>query len=517
MTLRGDDRAVTVQVGTILLFAALIVSMSIYQSAAVPEQNERVEYEHGQRVQSDMLELRNAILRTGATGAGRPTAVELGTRYPVRMVFVNPPPATGTLRTVPLGDLVVSNAVALDAETGDYWTGASREFPTSALVYEPDYREYGGAPATIYENSLLYNRFDNGANITLADQRVVDGRRITLVTLDGPLSRSGTGPFSVDPRSLSPSATEYRTVSLRNASGGPVSITIPTRLSETAWRELLADELDGGGADPDAYVAGFEYREESGPNAVTLTFEAGESYELRLAKVGVGDGANAEGAHYVVDVEGDDRTIDEGEPVTLVAEVRDRYDNPVGGVALTAQVTAGNGSLVRTSATTDGSGRASFRYQSGAVSGDEDATVNVSFGAGDAERAHVVFDLHVENDGSGDGSTGGGDGTNAPVREQFDIADTSNTNHAKYGIGWSISDPDGDLSEVTVELVDSSGTVVDSSTTDFTRADYRSGNAYLQRKDGAGSTYTIRLTARDAAGHAVTWTKSDTANGQDPA
>lgn len=72
MTFRDDDRAVTVQVGTVLLFASLVVAMSLYQATVVPNQNHSVEFRHNQEVKGELLDLRNAVVRTGRRGPASP-------------------------------------------------------------------------------------------------------------------------------------------------------------------------------------------------------------------------------------------------------------------------------------------------------------------------------------------------------------------------------------------------------------------------------------------------------------
>ncbi|ESS06155.1 MAG: hypothetical protein A07HB70_01704 [uncultured archaeon A07HB70] len=89
--LAEDRRGVTVQIGAILLFGVLIVALSTYQAVAVPAENEQVEFNHNQAVQQDMLELRSALLQTGAGGRGQSVSVSLGTTYPSRVLLVNPP------------------------------------------------------------------------------------------------------------------------------------------------------------------------------------------------------------------------------------------------------------------------------------------------------------------------------------------------------------------------------------------------------------------------------------------
>ena len=70
--IRADERAVSEQVGMILLFGFLVVSMSMYQATIVPQENGAVEFRHGERVRADMVALSGAI--DSAADRGCPTA-----------------------------------------------------------------------------------------------------------------------------------------------------------------------------------------------------------------------------------------------------------------------------------------------------------------------------------------------------------------------------------------------------------------------------------------------------------
>ncbi|MDZ7746206.1 MAG: hypothetical protein U5K28_06720 [Halobacteriales archaeon] len=52
---RGDTRGQSVQVGVIILFAFAIIAFTSYQAVVVPQQNQQVEFDHNQEVQSDMV------------------------------------------------------------------------------------------------------------------------------------------------------------------------------------------------------------------------------------------------------------------------------------------------------------------------------------------------------------------------------------------------------------------------------------------------------------------------------
>ncbi|MFC4553036.1 MULTISPECIES: hypothetical protein [Halorussus] len=419
MRLLADDRGVTVQVGAVLLFAVLIILLSTYQAQVVPQQNERVEFNHNQRVQSQLQELRDELVRAGETGRGGSASVALGIRYPGRAFFVNPPPPSGTLRTTPPANATVENATAR-GETGDYWDGSDRNFSTRGLVYRPNYHVYGNPPTTGYGASVLYNRFAETTR-PISGQRLVDGNRITLVALNGSLSESSSATVSVDPRAVS-AAT--RSVTVRNASADQnVSLVVPTELDAAAWRDLLADQMSEGDGD-DRHVLAVKPGAREGTVRVVLE---PATYVLRLAKVGVGSDVSGVDAHYVTDVRGDDDSAPEDSPHELVVEVRDRYDNPVAGATVNATLVGdlagdaisagGSSGETLTGLETDGEGRVRIRYRAPNFDGENrDVEVRVSstrvpatgpeFDPG--ARTNLSFDLTAVNtDGSGLGGGGG--------------------------------------------------------------------------------------------------------------
>lgn len=376
----------TVQVGTVLLFAILIVLLSTYQATIVPQQNEQVEYNHNQQVQGQLQDLRDDLLQAGVTGSGGSSSVALGTQFPVRAIFVNPPAPSGTLRTTPPATVTIENATA-SGETGDYWTGAAHDFSTRGLAYAPNYRVYQNAPTTIYDNGVLYNRFED-ANVTLAGQRLVRGNRISLVTLNGSLSKSGSGSTTVDFQAVSPAT---RTVTVRNETSN-LSLVLPTTRPASEWTELLSGELNQTKGD-DRYVLAVE----EGPreNTVRVVLEPG-TYELELAKVGVSTDATGVEPHYLTDVEGDDSKLDEGDTRELVVEVRDRYNNPVSGVEVNASTSATNSSVAPTTATTDDSGRVGLTYT---------APANVTGVANLTDQVQVSYELDPGTASSFDAET----------------------------------------------------------------------------------------------------------------
>ncbi|MDS0299409.1 hypothetical protein NDI76_11715 [Halogeometricum sp. S1BR25-6] len=413
MDFGGDDRGVTVQIGAVLLFGFLVVSMSLYQATVVPQENERVEFNHNQRAVSDMQEVRNAVVRAGTTGESAPVTVELGTRYRARAMFVNPSPPGGTLSTSPLGEVSIRNAAVDDATTAesdypdiaDFWN-ETRRYPTNSLTYRPSYNRFRDAPTTVYENGVLYNRFDRGnETVTLAKtgQTLVSGERISVVTLTGNLSRGGSRTLSVDPETVSQSS---RTISVTNESAGPLTVVVPTGLSANDWRELLRDsgQMRGDG--------GRVLNVSAGPSTgtVEITLEPGVTYQLSLSRVRVGAGSERPEARYLTNVETLEPTLRVGESDAFVVEARDEYNNPV-GATVNWSVEGG----VIDGPVTVAPGRYRFVY----TPSDETTTDEVRLSLDDPTDAEFDArdprDVRVEVDiasGGGDGDGGGDDGGN---------------------------------------------------------------------------------------------------------
>ncbi|WP_134669890.1 hypothetical protein [Halorussus marinus] len=416
MRFRADDRGVTVQIGAVLLFAILIVLVSTYQATVVPQQNEQVEYNHNQRVHGELQELRDEVYRAAATGTGGSATVSLGTRYPERALFVNPAPPSGRLATSADASLRIRNAAAT-GEVGDYWDGTARPYPTRGLTYEPRYSVYQDPPTTVYRNGVLYNRFAD-ATVTLAGQRLVQGDRISVVTLDGTVSESTNGVASVNVR---PVSATTRTVSVQNsAPDEDLTIVVPTQLDAGEWEGLLEGELDEDGTDPDKHVSAVE--PVAGEDAVRVVLEPG-TYDLQMAEVGVGSDASETSPTYAVDVDGDGAVVREDGTRRVVVEVRDEYNNHVSGVDVTVTTDPSKGRLYDAetgdesdqTVRTDSDGRATFVYEpTAAVTGTETDSFALGFDgpddddvAGSKDTEEATYEVEVSGSGGGGGGGGG--------------------------------------------------------------------------------------------------------------
>jgi hypothetical protein len=425
MTFTGDERAQSVQIGAVLLFGVLIIAFSSYQAFAVPEQNREVEFNHNQQVQTQLQDLRNAIVSVPGQPSQQAVSVQLGTRYPSRLVATNPGPPSGLLYTDGTNNesqnLTVRNAEAITPETADYWNGtAPRHYNTGAIVYKPEYNVYGGAPETVYEHSVVYNQFRE-ANVTRSEQAMVDGRDIALVALNGSMSRSESGSVTVD---VQPKSQSSRTVRVTNATDtSNVSVSFLSRLPASEWETLLDEEIDPnpGNTSNEKYVADVSGTEGAGSlNEITIVFERGATYRLKMAKAGVGTRVTEEGEAYLTTVDSDSISVSRGSSGEIVLEVRDAYNNPAEGVTVKGGVPGSNtGTLDRNEATTDSDGRVTFEYQTSSNTQIATNKVNFSYqGLGSSfDRAtpeNVSIDVEV--------TAGSGNGGNNANSEEIGLA-----------------------------------------------------------------------------------------------
>ncbi|WP_049980049.1 hypothetical protein [Halolamina rubra] len=422
MTFRDADRAQSLQVGAILLFGILIIGLATVQATVVPDGNAAVEFDHSRAVQSDLQDLRNALLGA-ADGDATPTRVTLGTTYTNRVFFVNPPPADGRLRTVgaddPAMNVTIAGAggsVSVDSEyenAREYWASApdAGEYDTAGIAYTPDYSQYDGAPTTRYGNSVLFNTFDNGANRTLTGQRLVQGNTINLLALRGDLDASGTDAETVDVETLSEQA---RTVTVESDADDPLYVNVTSRLSASVWNDDLL------GSNAQASTVGTPTINGETYYRIAIELDPGK-YRLRGASVGVGAVSDperesaTEPAYLVV--------TEEYEPVanetngTMTVEVRDRFNNPVTGADVGVRVdddhletfndtTAGSEVTFRT----DADGQATINYRGiNNTSGSETAWLNASLSgasAGYEYRNVTGIEVPEVDLGGGDGDGG---------------------------------------------------------------------------------------------------------------
>jgi hypothetical protein len=410
---RPGERGVSEVLGFILLFGVLILGVTMVQLYGVPATNERLEFEHSQRALGDVAEVNDLFGQVTTTGQPGSATIDAGLLYPSRLFLFNPAPVSGALRTTNRGTVTVANAIVpgstLD-DVRDYWNGEARTFETSSLSYEASYNLYDFAPTRAIEHGLVYDRFPDGGMLTRNRAPLIEGNRITIVTLDSDIDTATAGSIIVE-SALRSGLGE--TVTVTNTDGNDLRLTVPTGLSVDEMKTALAHEY------PDGSVADVV----DGPaGSVTVVLEPG-TYELSMSNVKVGSQASgAQRAHYLVPVTSAPVTVQEGSRTTLTVQVRDRLNNPVSGVTVEANGTLPGGTLAPLSGESDGEGLVTFAYAAqDQVTGSAQLADEVQLTLGDRSALGAGFDPRtVENatvglllqntDGSGMPDTGPGVG-----------------------------------------------------------------------------------------------------------
>jgi hypothetical protein len=447
----GDDRGQSVVIGVVILFGFLVIGLSTYQVTVVPAQNQQIEFSHEQTVRDDMVGVRDAVAQA-ATGSTATAEVKLGTEFPSRTLFVNPPSATGRLETGTAGNVSVNVSEATFLadvpsevnETREFWTGMEN-LTTKPIVYSPTYRSYGGGPDNItVELTHAYARYDNGGTINLTQSPLlVANGRVALVLVTGNLSESGVQAVSVSPSAVSP-VTRRETISNFN-------VSVPTSLSAGEFRGLLA-------ASPSVDESNITVT----PNATTpgrLDVRFADSYEFAIAVVSVGqhDETRRAASLDFVSVE---ENVTAGESARVVAEVRDQYGNPLGGVRVDANATGWEPAPRNT--TSDG--RVTFEFNSTGHGGE---TVQLNFtterlsdeelsalDAGTPTNATANVSVSAPSGGGGGGGTTFVGSSSSPYNTSWQGPLTDNQNGAgvTYYPGNNTLLIDGDQASDAVEL-----------------------------------------------------------------
>jgi hypothetical protein len=421
----GDDRAQALQVGAVLLLGILVIALSIYQVTVVPQENREVEFDSYLDASTDMSDLRNDVLASAQRGVRSGTTVRTGTTYPARALFVNPPPASGRLDALAPRNVTIDGAVAVSGEpnaVGDVWNGSARNYSTREIRFRPDYSRFEGSPVVVVGGSV-YRATDNGP-IPLASQSLVDGNRLTLVTVGGDVSTGGLASTVT----TEPVSRTERTVAVRGAGGDDFTVTY--RFASPAAAAAWNDSRVAAGYREQPRVNGTVHP--AGEPYVNLTFVGSATYELRVARVTVQEATDATAVEepdpaYVLPVAGNESSVANGSSVTLTAEVRDRYNNPVTGTDVTFESADGTfaatGSGTRTVTTTD-DGRVSVRFAPNAT-GTANATASFERPTSFNETR---FEVDVEPvDGRDGGNVGGVINPNSPnavVLEDATIVDS---------------------------------------------------------------------------------------------
>lgn len=402
MDFRGDDRAQALQVGAILLFGFLILSLSLYQASIVPDQNRGVEFNAYQEAASDLTELRNDVITAASKDTTTGTNVKTGAKYPSRSVFVNPGPPNGRLRTTAARNVSIENLTTVNGEATNtrlfVENGVSgRNYSTRDVRFTPNYHNLDAQPMVVTGQQVYrYTGTADGRFIPLSGQSLLQGDRLNLLFITGDLSAGGsTATVMTEPVSAS-----TRTVTV-TGDGSDIVLTLgtPTGVSAETWVNKTGESLNASNprvldVEPDG-------------DQVRITLDGSRTYRLSLAKVEVRaendvDNASDPKPAYVLSKTANGTTVTVGERIELRVEVRDAYNNPLSGT--TVEFTYPDGSTE--TVTTDSEGVARISYKPG-DSGTKKFTAEITDPTVANAEPTTTFSVEALNSGGNSGSSVG--------------------------------------------------------------------------------------------------------------
>lgn len=123
-------------------------------------------------------------------------------------------------------------------------------------------------------------------------------------------------------------------------------------------------------------------------------------------------------------------------------------------------------------------------------------TLRYTFAGLDRTSTYFLSPISDQSGNTNRCSSGGGTSPHPPSIDFFEGSDRTDTgsapNRADYRVTYTVSNPDSDITSRTLELVDSTATVVDS-----VSPDQNSGTEVLSDRTGEGESYYVRLTVTD--------------------
>lgn len=277
MGFAGDERGQSIQLGAVLLFGFLVLALVGYQTVIVPQQNSDVEFNHYQDVLNDFKEAETAFSNAAASGEQRSQTIKLGTRYPARIIAMNPPPVSGTVSSSLQGNISFPNVSdTIDGDSDEFSVDVCGQNTTNTFEYEPGYNELSDTGTLIFEHRVVYRQFEDGSEVIDHVSPFIQGETISMVVLADPPKSNGVG---VNKWTFVPGETGG--ITLSPSEYGNMTVEFPSKLSRAKWNETLSgnENVLGVGKTGDT---------------VLVDLKNSKDYTIRCTAVGIGEAPTSE-------------------------------------------------------------------------------------------------------------------------------------------------------------------------------------------------------------------------------
>jgi hypothetical protein len=339
-TQKSATKAVAPVIGFMLILAILFLAAAQYQANVVPVQERSTEVDHFTTITEDMSGLRSSIIQSASTGQIQTQELDLGVEYNV--LGLSQPARSGRLAYINESSNIVLRNTRNNREASNFWRGdVEREYETGFLEYSINYNRITSHADIYFEHGMMYRDEARGSDTNVryveeSEQSIIQGRSITIYTMQSNIATSRVGTTTVETQPIS---APMNSVSVTNVeSGFPIIIQLPTRLSVDTWRDEILSEEIAEDYD-DAFVEKVRDGTENG--TIEIVLSEGETYNLRMARIDLTTQSQRtstafEEKQYIA-VQTQSANVREGSSIGLEAEVRDRFNNGVIGAEVTAE------------------------------------------------------------------------------------------------------------------------------------------------------------------------------------
>jgi len=339
-TQKSATKAVAPVIGFMLILAILFLAAAQYQANVVPVQERSTEVDHFTTITEDMSGLRSSIIQSASTGQIQTQELDLGVEYNV--LGLSQPARSGRLAYINESSNIVLRNTRNNREASNFWRGdVEREYETGFLEYSINYNRITSHADIYFEHGMMYRDEARGSDTNVryveeSEQSIIQGRSITIYTMQSNIATSRVGTTTVETQPIS---APMNSVSVTNVeSGSPIIIQLPTRLSVDTWEDEILSEEIAEDYD-DAFVE--KVREGTEDGTIEIVLSEGETYNLRMARIDLTTQSQRtstafEEKQYIA-VQTQSANVRENSSIGLEAEVRDRFNNGVIGAEVTVE------------------------------------------------------------------------------------------------------------------------------------------------------------------------------------
>ena len=347
-TQKSATKAVAPVIGFMLILAILFLAAAQYQANVVPVQERSTEVDHFTTITEDMSGLRSSIIQSASTGQIQTQELDLGVEYNV--LGLSQPARSGRLAYINESSNIVLRNTTNNREASNFWRGdEEREYETGFLEYSINYNRITSHADIYFEHGMMYRdekrgSYTNVSYVEESEQPIIQGRSITIYTMQSNIATSRVGTTTVETQPIS---APMNSVSVTNVTSDcpniqesdcRIIIQLPTRLSVDTWEDEILSEEIAEDYD-DAFVE--KVRDGTEDSTIEIVLSEGETYNLRMARIDLTTQSQRtstafEEKQYIA-VQTQSANVREGSSIGLEAEVRDRFNNGVIGVEVTAE------------------------------------------------------------------------------------------------------------------------------------------------------------------------------------